>query len=404
MRVRRLQNSLSLYWQPMLLYGALLVIFGGLLWFRLGSLVGGYSPNELAALQASTSLHHIFEHPLNAPFTLLAHGLTHLGEHGLLLMRATATIFGLLTLSVFYWLVRHWHGERSAILGTIVFGCSAWFLHTARLGTPDVLLFGLLLLVACGVWLKHSDSWLVLLVSFLVTASMLYVPGMVWFIALGVLWRWKTIDHIFKRHLWTVTAGALALLAALAPLGWAIYKSPELAKQLAGLPAGGWPMPLEMLKNLAEVPLNLFWRGPSDPQHWLAQLPILATFSIVMFFLGAYLYARHWRLQRSKLLAVVLVGGTLLVSLGGPVSLSIIIPFVYIGVTGGIGLLLDRWYQVFPRNVIAQAVGMGLVSIAVVVACSYDLRRYLVAWPAVPATKHTFIVSESTLPSDTIKR
>lgn len=400
--MQQFRNFLATYWQPALLYGLLIAGCGGLLWWKLGSLVGGYSPSEAIALQASTNWRHIFENPINAPFTLVAHALQYLGEHSLFLMRATATIFGLATLTVFYWLVRHWHGERAAIFGTILFGCSAWFLHTARLGTPDVALFGLLALAAGTVWIKRTDNRFVLFLLFLFAAGLLYVPGMIWFIALGVIWQWKAIDRIFRRHLGVVTLGAFGLLAVLAPLGRAIYKSPETAKVIAGLPAHGWPQPFEVLQRLADIPLALFIRSPLQPEHWLARLPVLDFFCMVMFGLGLWVFIKNFRLIRTHLMVVALIVGTVLISLGGLVSLSMIIPFVYVAVAAGVGFLLDRWYAVFPRNVIAQGVGIGLVTLAVVVSCWYGLRHYFIAWPAAPATQPIFQL-EQPAPSVIIK-
>jgi hypothetical protein len=235
-------------------------------------------------------------------------------------------------------------------------------------------------------------------------AALLYVPGMIWFIALGVILRFKAIDRLFKKHLGTVTAGAAALLVLLAPLGYAIYKSPELARVLAGLPAHGWPKPLEVLTNTLQVPLSFIFRTPYMPEHWLARLPILAFFTVIMAFLGGYLYARHWRLMRTKVMAAILVIGTVLVGLGGAVSLSIIVPFVFILAAAGIGFMLDRWYKVFPRNVIAQGIGVGFITLAVLASSWYNLRLYFVAWPAVPATKAIYGIPEQTKPSDTINR
>lgn len=402
MRTPKVRAIVAKYWQPCGFYGGLLLLVGWLLWWQLGTLTHGYSSDELATLQASSSLHTMLHHPLNAPFTLLAHALLYLDPHSLFLMRITATGFGLLTLTVFYWLVRYWHGQRSATFGTIVFGGSAWFLHTARLGTPDVLLFGALGLTACSVWFKHSRKPLPVVLCLVLAAAFLYVPGMIWFIAAGVLWQWKTIDRIFKEHLWMVTLGGFFLLGILAPLGWAIYRTPALAKVVVGLPATGWPQPLGVLRHIAEVPLQLFLRGPLQPEHWLGRLPVLDAFSLAMVFLGSFVYIKHRHLVRTQLMAVILLLGSVLTGLGGAVSLSIIVPFIYILAAAGMGLLLDRWYGVFPRNPIAQTVGLGLVSMAVLATCWYGYRHYFVAWPAAPATQPIFSVGQPP-PSATIK-
>lgn len=396
-RSSKLRNIVATYWQPAVFYGMLIVFFGLLLWFQLGSLPAGYSNEELAALQVSNGLRHILDNPANAPFSVLAYlfGLAHLGAGGdqtLLPLRAAATLFGLLTLTAFYWLVRHWHGERSAILGTIVFGCSAWFLHTARLGTPDVLLFLLLGVVASSVWLKQTKNPLVLLVGFGLIAVLLYIPGMVWLLLIAAVWQHKTLIKLFQEQPTLMSVGGLGLLVLIAPLIWAVSRSVVVARVMAGLPAEQWPGAFHVVKQLALIPYHLFLRGPLDPVHWLARLPILDVFSIIMLVLGAYLYLKHLHLVRSKMVLVILAASTILIALGGKVGISILIPFIYLLVAAGMGLFLDRWQAVFPRNVIAQSVSVALVSMAVIAVGWYGLRHYFVAWPNAPATKQVFTI------------
>ncbi len=399
---RQFRKLVATYWRPLAFYGALVVLFGALAWFRLGTLVGGYSPDEIATLQASMSFRHIIEQPLNAPFLILGRLLLLLGHDTAFWMRAAASVFGLLTLTVFYWLVRYWHGERSAVLGTILFGCSAWFLHTTRLGTPDVVLFSLIALVAGAIWLRRTENPIVLILMTLVGTLLVYMPGMVWLILAGIIWQWRTILTLSKRYVPLVAGCAVGALALLVPLVMAIIRTPHLALSIAGLPQG-WPPLLESVRHLATIPLNLLVRGPLDPAHWLARLPILDAFSAAMLALGAYLYIRHIRLARVQLVIAALAIGAVLISLGGIVSLSIMVPFLYILIAAGLGFMLDRWYRVFPRNVIAQGVGVGLIAIAVAATCVYGLRRYFVAWPAVPATKQVFVVPGPRPPSGTIK-
>lgn len=393
-RTNKLRNLVATYWQPTVFYGILIVFFGLLLWFKLGTLLGNYSQDELDTLRSAHGLREIMHHPINAPFTIVAYlfRVAHFSGHDLFSLRAAATLFGLLTLTTFYWLVRHWHGERTAILGTILFGCSAWFLHTARLGTPEVLLFVLASLAAGSVWLKHTDNRLVLVIGFVLAATLLYIPGLVWFLLILGIWQAKTIARLFREHLGMMLAGIAAILALISPLVWAAYKSPALLKTIAGLPAQGWPDPVDSLLRLVHIPVNLIARGPLEPEHWLGRLALLDAFSITMLALGIYLYIRHWRLVRSKLMAVVLVVGVILASLGGAVTIAILAPFLYIMIAAGVGFMLDRWYSVFPRNAIAQTVGVVLISLAVISASWYGLRQYYVAWPNAPATKQTFVV------------
>jgi hypothetical protein len=395
MRTPKLVRTLlAVKWQPIALYGALVVLFAFLLWWQLGSLPGDYSPSELAAMSQAHSFTFIYEHPIHAPFSVPAGVLLHFHPNSLLAVRVVSTLFGLLTLSSFFWLVRAWHGQRAAVLGTLVFGLSAWFLHAARLGSSDVLAFGLLTLTACGVWFKQSGKSLPIILCMVIAAAFLYVPGMIWFVIAGVIWQWKTIDRIFKDHLWMVTAGGVLLLAILTPLALAIHRTPQLAKVVVGLPASGWPQLFETARGILGAPLQFVWRGPLWPEHWLGRLPILDAFCMGMLFLGAYVYIKHRKLVRTQLMVVILLISCVLIGLNGGMTATIMVPFVFVLVAAGIEFILERWFTVFPRNPIAQSVGMGLVCLAVLSSCAYGYRHYFVAWPAAPETKAAFSVKQ----------
>lgn len=404
MRFQRLRNFVADKWQPVLVYGGMFGILGGLLLFRLNTLLPGYSASEAQIYDASQGFRHIFEHPVDAPFTLTTHLLTFISQHSYLLTRLTAVGFGLATLIAFWWLLQHWYDRRVAFFGTVLFGSSAWFLHAARFGSPDVLMFLVIMLVACGVWLKKSSNPIALFLCFSLSIALLYVPGMIWVVALGVIWQWRTVDRIFRSQLWLVTLGGLLLASALVPLGLALYRTPELWKTLIGLPATGWPQVSEVLSNLYQIPMAFFFRYvDATPETWLSNLAILDIFSTAMLFLGGYVFIKHANLQRVKVVAWALLAGIALTSLGGNVSLSLIVPFIYILVAVGIGFLFTRWYTVFPRNPIAHVLALVLVSLAILTACSYQLRHYFVAWSRNRETRSVYILPEPPT-SDTIKQ
>ncbi|HUS26578.1 MAG TPA: hypothetical protein VMY99_04505 [Nevskiaceae bacterium] len=376
-------------WQPLTLYGIVFAMLGILLFVMLGSLPGGYSAHEVQSYQASTSLQHIVHNPLNAPYTLLTRGLLQLHD-GLITTRLAATLIGLGTLVVFCALLRHWHDIYTALFGTLLFGTSAWFLHMARGGTPDVLLFGLFLLVAAGVWLRETANPIALLIALLLSASLVYVPGMIWLIGLGIVWEWKALDRVFKKRLWYVTLGGFGVVALLAPLAWNLYRTPQLVKPWLGLPAS-WPTPLHFLHNVIDVPLAVFVRGQTNPETWLGQLPLLDVFGIAMFAIGAYVYYRHFGLQRVKLFNAILLAGTVLIALGGSLTLTLIVPFIYLVAAAGISYMTGQWFKVFPRNPIAQTIGIGLLVLVIAGSVTYNMRQYFIAWPQASATGTVYV-------------
>jgi 4-amino-4-deoxy-L-arabinose transferase-like glycosyltransferase len=386
MQLSVLRQKLQADWKHYALYGGLLAVLILLLGLRLGSLLPGFSEQEITVLQ-SGGLRSLLDNPVNAPYYVLMHGLSFLNQDYLLWGRIVSVICGALTLILFCGLVWHWHGRRNAILGTILFGTSAWFLHAARWGTPDVLLFFVLALVVCYLWLHNTGRGAALLTAFILVAIALYIPGMVWFIAAGVILRWKSVDQAFRKNLWAVTAGGIILLAATVPLALAIYKHPEVAKTLLGLPTTGWPQLVQVLQDLVLIPFHIFAQAPVNPERWLGDVAIVDVFTAAMFILGCYLYLRYIKLKRVQLSLAVLIIGAVLSSLGGSVTLTLLIPFIYIIAAAGIGFMLDRWLDVFPRNSLAQWAGYILIALAITSACVYSLSHYFIGWPQAKATR-----------------
>ncbi len=393
MGVKRFGTYLRAHWLAVVLYGGLVAVLALALYWRLGTLLPGYNQSELDAFNASLSFKEIFNNPLNAPFSLVVKALSLLHPDSLVVARLAATAFGVVALAAFALLVRHWHDTRTAAFAVLLFGTSAWFLHTARLGTPDVLLFGVFVLAASGFWLKKTNHWLALLTCFLLAAALLYVPGMIWFVTLGVIWQRKTIDQIFKKHLVVVLLGTLLFVAALGPLGWAIYQNHELGLRLLGAPEQ-WPSALTVIENMLKVPFHLFVRGASDPVTWLGTATVLDAFVLAMFVLGCYLYLQHFRLLRTPLFILIALIMTALIAINDAVTLTVIMPFIYLVAAAGLSYLLDQWFKVFPRNPIAHTTGFVIVCMLVVIACTYQLTHYFIGWPQASITQEVFTIQK----------
>jgi hypothetical protein len=395
MSTESLRTILVRHWRPIALYGGLFAFLAGLLAWRLGTLLPGYTQQSLEVYQSSLHLNDVLHNPINAPFSLLAYAVSLLhSHHSLLYLRMGTAAMAFAVLVIFCLLLRHWHSARTAFFGTLLLGTSSAFLHTARMGTPVILMFGLFALVACGVWLRTTNSRLAVVLGLLLAALLVYVPGMVWLIGLGLVWQWKAVDSTFKKHLGAVTLGGLLFVGLLAPLVLGLFKHPALSKQLLNMPAQGWPNPFTVLHNLINVPLHIFVRGGSDGATVLSQVPMLDFFSTAMFLLGGYLYLRYIGLHRSNLLIAIFLAGAGVISLGGTATAALLLPFLYVVIAVGVNYMFEQWFAVFPRNPIAQGVGLVAVGFVVTLACAYHLRLYFVAWPQASDTQGYFTVHE----------
>jgi 4-amino-4-deoxy-L-arabinose transferase-like glycosyltransferase len=381
------------HWQPLTAFGGAILVVLVALAFRLNTLLPGhgYSAREVDTQAISRSMTNILHHPVDAPYKVVARALIEILPNHLVVMRITSVLFGLGTVVLFYYLVHHWHGRRIAILATILFGLSSWFLHAARLGTPDVMLFSAFALFACGVRLKDSTRpRYVTIAACILFALALYMPGMIWLVLAGVIWQAKTIWRQFSSTPILITIGAaLLLLLLLAPLAYGIYLNPDVVQPLLGLPAH-FPTPLHVLQNLVLIPVHIFVRAGSQPELWLARTPLLTIFGVIMFVFGVFSYLRHRQLMRVKLFIGILVIGMILISFNGPVTLSLLVPFIYLIIAGGMAYFLGQWLAVFPRNPIARGVGTGAIAILVLLSCTLSLRHYFVAWPHAEPTQAVF--------------
>jgi hypothetical protein len=378
------------------LFGFWLAALAAVCWlllYKLGSLTGGLSRAELAAASAPVGLHGIYDQPFDLPLKLVRSVVFFaFSDHGQTLTRLPNALFGGLAITTFGGLIYLWHGKRTAVLATAMFATSAWVLHASRLASFDVMYLWTLptLLFSHFLLRKYYKNPLVWYVGIIVWGLLLYIPGLVWFVAADiflqrklVLGSWRYVKSWWQRILY-VLAGLIW-----PPLLIIDLTKPGNAMTWLGLPAHFAAL-ASLLKQFAAVPVHLFIRGPQYPELWLAKTPILDVFALVTCVLGIYFYATHWQAARSRLLAVFLVLGLVLVGLGGPVSLSLLVPLLYMAAATGLAYLLLEWLKIFPNNPLARGLGVGLVVFAVSLSCLYNYRAYFIAWPHTAITKATF--------------
>jgi hypothetical protein len=368
-------------------------ILGLLLLFKLGSLTGGLSAGEVTAATAPVGWHGIYHQPFYLPLKAVRSVIFVLfAQHGQTLTRLPNVLFGALAIIAFTWLIKLWHSTRTAVLAGLLFASGAWILHVSRLASFDVLYLWATptLLLMNSLLQRNKRQPLLLYGSLLLWGLMLYIPSLVWFIALSIWLQRQTIVKAWQHFAswWQRTLYLLAVFIWLPLLAVHLRHFSNLITWL-GLPSH-WTSVPTLAKQLVGVPVHLFIRGPEYPNLWLGRAPLLDIFTLAMCLLGIYFYAVHWRAGRSRMLALWAALGIILIGLGGPVSLSLLIPLLYIGAATGIAYLLHEWMRIFPNNPLARGLGLGLITLAVVLSCTYNLRAYFVAWPHNQATNSVF--------------
>lgn len=390
----RVQGYTRAHWRLLLWILAVTSSVCLLMLFRLGSITGGLSASEVRQATFSSSWHHLATNPLHLPLTFVQWLiLTVIPHHGNMVTRAANPIFGILALASFAYILRRWYGVRTAVYGSVIFGLCSWFLHVSRYAGPDVLyLWATPTLIALTIaWDRYHTHRKAAYLSVALLCVLLYIPGIIWLVLASLLLQrhlltdtWKTAKNALGR-----CSLAVLVLVLLTPLLTAFVHTPSLVRTWLGLPHTFASLSATAHGVLHSVSFFVY-RGPATPELWLARAPILSFFATVMLVLGIMFYARHIRAPRTQLLATYFVIGGVLFALSGPVTISVLVPLVYLVIAAGFGYLLHEWLQVFPRNPLARTVGFMLMGLAVALACLYDFRAYYVAWPHNPATQSAF--------------
>jgi hypothetical protein len=393
MRIGKLRGAIKKHRRLTGWLAAALIVVSWLLLYKLGSLVGGLSRNEITAATAPVGWHGIYNQPLDLPLKLVRSAVFAVfPDHGQTLTRLPNAVFGLLAIISFGGLIRLWHGRRTAVLATLLFAAGAWTLHAGRLASFDVLYLWATPTLICSHYLlkKYYQQPLVWYGNVIVWGLLLYIPGLVWFVLADIVMQRKLLLTGWRYHArWWQRVFIVLLSAAWLPLlVLDLTRSSQLMTWL-GLPAHFAPS-LTILKHFAAVPLHLFVRGPQYPEMWLGKAPILDVFTLLLCLLGIYFYAMNPRASRSRYLAVLALLGFVLVGLGGPVALSLLVPLLYVAAAAGIAYLLRDWLKTFPNNPLARGLGIGLVVCAVALSCLYNYRAYFIAWPHSAVTKTIF--------------
>ncbi len=398
---KRFLGFVERYWVGTLLLVGTTALVSVPLWFRLGSLTGGLSVAEMQlrmqTIADQISLHGILHDPFFLLYKLGLYILQFIPLHGGASLRSISALLGLAGIIGFYWIVRIWYTRRLAVLATILFASSSWLLHLARYASIDSSYLFLFVILAAWTWVKRgSYNRLAFVFALFMTIIGLYIPGFIWFIIPAVIWQRKTIRAALRKlPLPILIPSVLFGLALLVPLAVSlIAPSPHVTtlsnvRELLGLP-NDLPTIRHFISNLLTIPLQVLVISPSNSLLSVGRLPLLDIFTSAMVLIGAIHLGFNYKLDRSKIIFTILIIGSLLIALGGPVHISLLLPFLYLMAAEGIGYLLKEWLTIFPRNPYARSLGVVVISLAVAVSCTFQLASYFIAWPHTDIVKSSF--------------
>ena len=353
-----------------------------LMLFRLVTITPGVSSKEVAVYNSANSANVIIENMVNAPYKAAMFASTKVFEpyFGL---RFVGAIIGAIIVILFFLLIRYLYGNIIGLATTAMFATSSLFLGMSRTATPNIMLLSVLAITSIGFYIrfgkKPEKAWII--GAFIIGLS-LYVPGVILYIIPAIIWQFKHIKTSLEK-LSTVMIVVVSLIFGIlvTPLLFSIVQNPSIILGYIGINTPLEPI-LTMAKYAGVSIVSMFVRSPMDHAYWLGRQPILDIFATAMFTCGAYSYIKKYRLHRLWLVLGVAVLSIIWIGITtNRYSIIILLPFVYIVIGGGLRMMTDRWFEIFPKNPIAKYIGVSLLTIAIAISINFQLQRYFIAWP-----------------------
>lgn len=389
-------------WKFSLLITVTVSILGLLLAYKLGSLVGGLSQSEseikILTANSGLGLSEVVREPLFLPYQSLQYLLQFTPFTGPTGIRSIGALFGLLSIAAMFYIFKKWYTLRMAVLGSVLYATTSWFLHTSRYADQSAAYLLLPLIVAAMIALQSKvRSRLAMACVLVFGLSVLYIPGVILFLLPAVIIKRKVIIKALRvQPIWYLAITSLIGLILLTPLVVMLLKplpgSSAIGNlaQLFGLPGDGLSSVKDMAFALKDSVIGIFAYNNSGPIYVAGHLPWLDICTTVLVAIGVVQFARHWRLHRSKLIAIVGLMSLGLIALNGPVSSVILLPFLFLFAVEGLKWLLEVWLEIFPRNPFARSFAISLVFLLTFSISFYQVNKYFLAWAKAPETRQVF--------------
>ncbi len=319
--------------------------------------------------------------------------LYKLGFDHLTHIRLISVMMAVVALVAFFFILRHWYTTRVSLLGTFLLGSSSWFLHQARSAEVGIsYILTIVAVISIGIWASERKKPGLLPVASFVSALTLYTPGVWVFFVISIVAGKNEIKLIWSKispvnRLLSV----VAFTAGLLPMMYSLYKNIH-QEELLGLTGGLETLNASIISsNLLGLPRQLLMSGIDDPSRWLVGTPIFDVATATLIILGVYAYRSGLNPIRARGILIGCVLSVAVIGFAGDAGISLLVPFLYLLGAGGIGLLLQQWFSVFPKNPVARTIGVIWLSLLIVGVGYYQASRHFVGWPNAQATKQSMV-------------
>ncbi len=390
--MKRTKFYFKLLWKPITI-GILVLILTLLIVLSFQSIVpGGYSASEISYFDSVKENALIPNNPLYLPIYLIHKTVLLIFGNNILNLRITNGLLGIGAVLPLFFILKSWFSFRVAAFTSLIYVSLTWFLVNTRSSLPDIMVLYAAFIPLLIVWSQKTkkQKW-VLIISALTLSLLLYAPGIIWFLIIGVLWKIRSIFYILKKSpVWNVLTAIIVFFIVLTPFILNVTDK-EFIKSILGINLINLS-PMSYFKNIYTFIINIFWNSDYNNGIGIGSQAVFDIFTLVLITGGVINIAKKWKKSRSKYIIISVIIGLLLIGLGSTITSIIILPYLILLIGCGLGWLLQQWLTVFPKNPFAQNIGVAILVLAIGMSSIYNVYRFYVAWPHIPITESKYSI------------
>jgi hypothetical protein len=373
-------------------YSSLALVTVVLLLWRLSSLPGGLSKNEVISREASADIHSLLNNPADAPYHILQHAFYSL-HAGIFSLRLASVILAVVFVSGFYLYMRGLFGRLIGLLGSLILLSLPFYSIPGRQATPQIMLFApLLLMYIFHIFNKSESKTLSWITLALASGICLYTPGLVWWLVTAAIFSHKKLlANIAKLPSLIRWFGIGVFALCVTPLIVIVSLHIHSLKQLLLIPSS-WPAPLHYGAELLRMLSALVFKSPGHSSLLLKDLPVLNIALIALAAFGGYALFSAAR-NKAVALGLSIILSILLSALKEDVAyLALAVPALALAVTAGLRYLYVEWRGIFPRNPVPKTFALVLIAVVALAQIYYGANYCLRAWPNSPAVRSAYVL------------
>jgi hypothetical protein len=365
-------------------YIYILIITGLIFFYKLAAIPNGRSIQENNAVHDlanhTFTLHYLIHNPTLIPSKLYYVLLNYLNMRSIFDIRLEGILISFVTIFIFYFLLKSLTTKFIAFITVLILASSPWFLQLIRNSSSSaIIVFSAVYFIYLSILLLRSKRYNILLyLSLLSIALLLYVPGVIWLVLCFWFIDGKLFINVFSKasNLSKIMSIVISGLFVL-PNVVGLFLKPKLALDLLAIHR----IPLNsIISSILDFPKYLFYENTTSTIYRVGNLPLVSLSVTILIIFGLILLYKNRQTFITRFTVATILISWVLFVISGFHYLFMLLPLLSMTLGLGIFYLYNNWLKVFPKNPFAKIILYSLLSILAISIIYYQFNQYFVVW------------------------